>query len=250
MRLIRTIFFLVALAHGALYAVVIPPWQAPDEVAHFEHSYLLATLRRPISPADDSLALEQTIIQSLYQFHAWQFNRLNPPAVLPERLSQTVFGYSRTLNRFSLTYVVYAVASAPFTGPDILPALYAMRLAAVVMGALVVVLAFDTALLVSSGQMAYAVAAAGLVLFLPQHAFITASVSDGNLGELAASACLWLIAGMWRRGMRWPQAAAAWPGRSSPSCLSPPPISWRPSSWSWVRCCSCARSAGGRPNGA
>jgi hypothetical protein len=208
MRVIRYVFFLVALVHGVIYAVVMPPWQAPDEVAHFEYSYLLAALRRPISPADESVPLEHAIIQSLYQFHAWQYTNGKLPPVVPDRLSQTSFGRSRTLDRFSLTYVVYALAGWPFIGQGVLLPLYAMRLAAVVMGALVVVLAFETALLVSPGQLGFAAAVAGFVLFLPQHAFINATVSDGNLAELAASACIWLIASMWRQGLRCPPAAA------------------------------------------
>ena len=208
MRSLRLAFFLVALAHGALYALLMPPWQAPDEVAHFEYSHLLATLRRPISPADDSLPLEQAIIQSLYQFHAWTFRNSPLPAQVPTRLNQTLFGYSRTLNRFSLTYVVYALAAWPFLGQDIVIQLFAMRLASVVMGALVVVLAFETARLVAPAAPALAVAAAGLVLLLPQHAFITAAANDGNLAELAASGCIFLLAVMWRQGLRWRTAAA------------------------------------------
>jgi len=207
-RGLRLALFLVALAHGALYALLMPPWQAPDEVAHFEYSHLLATLRRPISPADDSVPLEQAIIKSLYQYHTWTYSGRPIPTHVPSRLDQTPFGYSRTLNRFSLTYVVYALAAWPFLGQDIVVQLYAMRLASVLLGALVVVLAFETAQLVTPEAPALAIAAAGLVLLLPQHAFIMASVNDGNLAELAASGCVFFLAAMWRRGLRWPQAAA------------------------------------------
>lgn len=208
MRSLRLAFFVVALLHGVLYALLMPPWQAPDEVAHFEYAHLLATLGRPISPADDSVPLEQAIIQSLYQYHAWTYINSQLPARVPDRLNLTTFGYSRTLNRFSLTYVVYALAARPFLGQDVVVELYAMRLASVLMGALVVVLAFETAQLVAPDQPALAVVAAGFVLFLPQHAFITASASDGNLAELAASGCIFLLAALWRRGLGWPQAAA------------------------------------------
>ena len=208
MRSLRLVFLAVGLVHGAFYAVLMPPWQAPDEVAHFEYSHLLAVLHRPISPADDSVALEQQIIASLYQYHAWTYRNNQTPAIIPERLAETPFGYSRTLNRFSLTYIIYALAAWPFLSQDIVVQLYAMRLASVLMGALVVLLAFETAQLVSPGQSALAVAAAGLVLFLPQHAFITAAVSDGNLAELAASGCIFLLAAMWRQGVGWPQVAA------------------------------------------
>ena len=208
MRSLRLAFFVAALVHGALYALLMPPWQAPDEVAHFEYAHLLAALGRPISPADDSVPLEQAILQSLNQYHAWLYRGDPPPIQIPSRLNQTPFGYSRTLNRFSLTYVVYALAARPFLGQDIVVELYAMRLASVLMGALVVVLAFETAQVVAPEAPALAVVAAGFVLLLPQHAFISASANDGNLAELAASGCIFLLALMWRRGLRWPQAVA------------------------------------------
>jgi hypothetical protein len=126
---------------------------------------------------------------------------------MPSRLNQTPFGYSRTLNRFSLTYVVYALAAWPFLGQDIVVQLFAMRLASVLLGALVVVLTFETAQLVAPEAPALAIAAAGLVLLLPQHAFISAAANDGNLAELAASGCIFLLAAMWRRGLGWRQAA-------------------------------------------
>ena len=209
MRSIRIILVTVALLHGALYAVVMPPWQAPDEVAHFEYSHLLAALRRPISSSDDSTALEQDIIRSLYQFHAWTYRYQPPPAPVPQRLDQTLFGYSRTLDRFSLTYVVYAIASWPFLRQDIVIQLYAMRLASVVMAAMVVLLTFETARLVAPNRLELALAASGLLIFLPQHTFITATVSDGNLAELASSACIFLIVRMWCRGLNWWQVAAS-----------------------------------------
>src|SRR5260370_21118712 len=149
MRAIRQVMFMVALVPGAFYDLLMPRGQAPDEVAHFEYSRLLAALRRPISPADDSIALEHQIISSLYQFHAWTYRSNPPPAIVPDRLAQTPFGYSRTLDRFSLTYVVYALAAWPFLGQDLVVQLYAMRVASIVMGALVVLLAFETAQLIS-----------------------------------------------------------------------------------------------------
>src|SRR5215467_6676232 len=132
MRSLRAVFFIVALLHGAFYAVLMPPWQAPDEVAHFEYAHLLATLRRPISPDDKSAALEQAIVQSLAKYHAWFYRNGQPaPNPLPERLDQTPFGYFRTLDRFSLAYLVYAVAAWPLLGHDLALELFAMRLLSV-----------------------------------------------------------------------------------------------------------------------
>ena len=61
----------LAVVHGLLYAFLIPPWQAPDEIAHFEYARLLAERWRPLSLADASPALEAEVIDSLYRFQAW-----------------------------------------------------------------------------------------------------------------------------------------------------------------------------------
>jgi hypothetical protein len=88
MRRLRLALFLVALVHGALYALAMPPWQSPDEVAHFESSHLLAALARPISSAEATSELGQPILSSLYQLHAWTF--LNRYGAAPNMLAALV----------------------------------------------------------------------------------------------------------------------------------------------------------------
>ncbi|MGH2522050.1 MAG: DUF2142 domain-containing protein, partial [Anaerolineales bacterium] len=208
-RHILVLLCLAALAHGALYAVLIPPWQAPDEIAHFEYSHLFARLRRPLTPGDASPALEHEIIASLYRFRAWTLALQQPPEQPPERLADApFFGRSRTLARFSLAYVPYALAASPFLRHDVTTQLYLMRLASVGLGMLVVVLAYKTARLVAPADPALATASALFVLLLPQHAFLMASVNDGNLAEVLASAAIYFLLMMARQGLTWPRAAA------------------------------------------
>jgi hypothetical protein len=200
--------FALAVVHGLLYAALTPPWQAPDEIAHFEYASLLGRLRRPLSLADASPALEQAIIQSLYDHHAWAYVGLSEPAVRPERLADALyFGRSRTLTRFSLTYVVYALAALPFQGAGLLPQLYAMRVASVVLSALVVVLTYRLAQRVDPASPALAWGSALFVLFLPQHAFITAAVSDGILAELLATLAIYGLVSAARHGLTAPRLA-------------------------------------------
>src|SRR3990172_4730867 len=96
----------LAVVHGLLYAFLIPPWQAPDEIAHFEYARLLAERWRPLSLADASPALEAEVIDSLYRFQAWTLIGAPTPLVRPTRLlGGLFFGASSTLilHRFSLT---------------------------------------------------------------------------------------------------------------------------------------------------
>ncbi len=206
----------LALIHGLLYAALTPPWQAPDEIAYFEYSHLLAHYWRPLTYADASPDLERQIIASLYTYHAWDYVHQAAPAQVPARLEQApFFGRSRTLTRFSLAYVPYALAVWPWLDQPVVTQLYVMRLVSVLIGALVVVLAFQTARLVEPELPALALGASLFVLLLPQHAYILATVSDGNPAELLTSGALYLLVAMLRAGLTWRRAAlAAMPARS------------------------------------
>lgn len=204
--LLGGLLFILALAHGALYAAITPPWQAPDEIAHFEYAVLLGQLRHPLWIENASPALEQAIIQSLYEYHAWAYMGLAAPATPPARLADVPFyGHSRTLTRFSLSYVLYAAAGLPFTGAGVIAQLYAMRAVSVILSALMVALTYQLARLVEPRAPALAWGSALFVLLLPQHAFITSAVSDGVLAELLATVTIYGVVRVWRDGAtgRW-----------------------------------------------
>jgi hypothetical protein len=196
---VRPVLLLAALGfvHSLIYAILTPPWQAPDEIAHFEYAYLLAQRGRPLTFADASPDLEQQIIHSLYRYRAWDFIQRPAPTEAPERLAEApFFGNSRTLERFSLAYVPYALAVWPFAAQSIAVQLHVMRLVSALMGAAVVALAFVTARRVEPGSPCLAYGAALFVVFLPQHAYISGTVNDGNLATLLASAALYLAVTM------------------------------------------------------
>ena len=186
--------FALALAHGLLYWALTPPWQGPDEIAHFEYAHLLARYRRPVTAADASPTLEAEIIRSLYTYRAWDFVPGLAPAVPPARLAEApFFGRSRTLGRFSLGYVPYALAAWPLLGLPVAHQLMALRLLSVLSGSLVVLVVYRAGRLLAPAAPALAYGAAALVLLLPQHAFLHATVSDSHLAELLASLALYQL---------------------------------------------------------
>ncbi len=202
--LLGGLLFLLALAHGALYAVLTPPWQAPDEIAHFEYAWLLGKLRHPLWNENASPELERAIIQSLYTYDAWTYVGVPTPAVPPERLADApFFSRSRTLTRFSLSYVLYAAAALPFASAGLIAQLYAMRAVSVILGALMVALTYRLARLVEPNSPALAWGSALFVLLLPQHAFLSGAVSDGLLAELLATLSVYGVVRVWPRGLTW-----------------------------------------------
>lgn len=198
----------LTVVHGLLYAFLIPPWQAPDEIAHFEYARLLAEHWRLLSLADASPALEAEVIDSLYRFQAWTLIGAPTPLVRPTQLPEALFfGKSSTLQRFSLAYVPYALAVWPFLAQDVVTQLYLMRIVSVLLGTVVVGLGFLTAQLVEPECPELAIGTALFLIFLPQHAFIMAVVNDGNLAEGLASLTIYLLIKMQLTGLTWRRAA-------------------------------------------
>jgi len=207
--LLRALMFL-GFIHAAAYALMVPPWQAPDEPGHFEHSYLLSTQwRHPLSVQPDP-ALEAELIASLYANRYWDYVPHARPADMPLRLGQlgTFAGSSRTLGRPSLSYVPYALALVPFRHQDIDAQLRLLRLLSAAYVPLVVWLAWRSAALLFPGAAALPAVAAAFVALLPQHAATMGSVSDGNLAELLASLFFYAVARTARMGMTWRRGLA------------------------------------------
>jgi len=179
----------VSLAHGCAYAFMVPPWQAPDEPGHFEHSRLLAdrwVLADGIEP-DPELELE--IVASLYDNRYWDYVPHPRPDQMPSTLAglNTFAGQSRTLNRPSLSYLPYALLLWPVRHQDVELQLLVLRLASVLLLPAMVWMGWRAARLLLPDDVGPAVVAGSFLALLPQQAHLTASVSDGNLtGVLAA----------------------------------------------------------------
>ncbi|NPV06359.1 MAG: hypothetical protein HPY83_00175 [Anaerolineae bacterium] len=193
----------LGLAHGVAYAVMVPPWQAPDEPGHFEHVRLLAQQWRFTSAVAPDPALEREIIASLYANHYWDFVPHPMPQDLPGRLSDldTFAGRSRTLARPSLSYVPYALVVWPLRHQDVDLQLTVLRLFSALQLPLVVYMGWRCARTLFPDDIGPALVVGGFAALLPQHAHLMASVSDGNLAEVLASAYFLVTAVAARRGL-------------------------------------------------
>ena len=52
----------LAAVRGVLYALIIPPWQSPDETGHFEYAWHLTSLRHIPTREETSPAFEQELL--------------------------------------------------------------------------------------------------------------------------------------------------------------------------------------------
>jgi hypothetical protein len=191
-RRILALLLALTLVRGLIFAVIIPPWQAPDETGHFEYAWLIAQLGRLPTREDVSPLLERELIESLYEWRYGESIGRPLPEQVPARMEdlppEIPAKRSRTIliERFSLAYVWLAPFIWLFRHQDLVSQLYAVRFSSVVLELGVVWLAWLIFREVLPRQQWLVVSMTALVVFLPQHAFINASAGDGPLAELAA----------------------------------------------------------------
>jgi 4-amino-4-deoxy-L-arabinose transferase-like glycosyltransferase len=171
-------------AVGAQYAALTPPWQVPDEPAHYNYiRHIAETGGLPVlMPGDyDQAHISQLTAEGF------------PPHLLVDSLRYE--GHQPPL---------YYLLAAPIylaTGGALLP----LRLFSLALGAGVVVFTFLIARgLFPAHPPLLALTAAGLVAFIPQHLAMLAGVNNDSLAELTLAATLWVaLAGGTRRGQWW-----------------------------------------------
>ncbi|MDE3076630.1 MAG: DUF2142 domain-containing protein [Chloroflexota bacterium] len=161
---ILVIFVGLALA----YARAVPPWQAPDEPAHYNYVKFLAEHGQlPVLQPGDYPA------------------RLVPlapkPTVAPDI---ALFRYES--HQPPLYYAVAAVLYRLGAG------VFALRALSVFFGALLLVVAYFCVRLIFPRWPAGALAAAAFVGFIPMHLFMAASIENDTLAELVLSSLLLL----------------------------------------------------------
>jgi hypothetical protein len=168
------LLLLVYLVLGALFAIRTPPWQAPDEPAHYNYVRQLVEGAWPvIEPGDwDQAYLSEVVgaeFAPSYPLDEITYEDWQPPLY------------------YLLQAPVYALSGGSLT---------AMRLLSVALGAGVVALAYVVGRAVF-GRVAPALAVAAFVAFLPQHLAILGSVNNDALSELIIAAILALLVTPW-----------------------------------------------------
>lgn len=171
---------------GVIHTLLIPPWQSPDEPAHFEYARgLLAG-----NAVDEVPAVQGPIIESFYTFRFWQFRGLLPPETVPSSFTTSPALIIRQNVKAPGYYWLVGIASS-WTDSTLLQ-LYSMRWVSVLLSAWTVPLVFAIAReVVPVGRLAPAYAAATMVALLPQYGYIGSSVTPDAIGAPVAAAAVW-----------------------------------------------------------
>ena len=180
------IIVLCYLVTGAAYAWLTPIWETPDEPAHYNYvRHLVHHKSLPVLEADDY------DFAYLEQIKAAQF----PP-------DMSIDSIRYEFHQPPLYYVLGAVLVAPL--PEIWWPLV-LRMLSVVLGGVLLVVAYLVAIEIFPQQPAWALGAAAFTAVVPMHVAMTAAVNNDTLAELLLGLVLLALV---RRVIRMPVAAA------------------------------------------
>jgi 4-amino-4-deoxy-L-arabinose transferase-like glycosyltransferase len=192
---------ILAFLHGLVYLALTPPWQAPDEPQHFQYVRFLLDERRLPNSQDETTdtPLAEEVRQSMIQFDFWTWR---DHSTVPSTL-----GYQIAWAHPPLYYILAAVTLAPFPSLDVTTQLYIVRLFSLTLTALTVWVAYQAMRSLFPDSPALAAAVPLFIALLPMHAFLGSSVNNDALAELTATAIIWLLIEISRRGFTWQRGA-------------------------------------------
>ena len=160
------------LLTGILYAVKTPPWQAPDEPAHYNYiKYLAENQRFPV------LQMGDYPHDYLEEIKAKRF----PPEMSIEPLRYE-------FHQPPLYYILAVLVYKLFVG-SLLP----LRLLSVMLGCCLLWVAYRVAKEIFPEDEALALGTTAFAAFVPMHVAMTAAVNNDTLAELILAVILWMV---------------------------------------------------------
>lgn len=170
-RLVLVLILFVYAVMATLYAVYTPPWQAPDEPAHYNYIRALAEERSlPIIEEGD--------------YDQEYLSRLTSQK-FPPQLSVAPLRYED--HQPPLYYLLAVPVYLLFHG-----ALIPLRLLSVALGLLLLTVVHRLARTLFPDRPLLALAATAFIALLPQHVAMDAAVNNDALAELVLATALWM----------------------------------------------------------
>ncbi|MDQ6750189.1 MAG: DUF2142 domain-containing protein [Actinomycetota bacterium] len=206
----------IAFGHAAVWAVVTPTFQVPDEQTHFGYTqYLAETGRLPTGTAPGRFTPEQGVLSmgipfSIEGWPTWspsqsrrlhrQLQDLKPSALNNEAI--------QAVNNPPLYYGLQAIPYRAARSLNVLDRLFVMRLFSALLAALTVAFTFlFLRELLPGTRWAWTMGALA-VAFQPLFAFMGGGVNNDNLTYTLGAALVYLLARAFRRGLS-PRLGAA-----------------------------------------
>jgi len=203
------LYFLLALAliRGLVYASFVPPWQAPDEPAQFERAKAALSAADWTATAKNGPAWYADLTHSLFAFDIYDYLDTPRRFYNPDDLiSRHVTLYQAAYKGQYGSRPMYALIGWPLLlagQQDLNLQLFLVRLNTVLMNVGIIWLAWLITRTIFPGDNFLALGVPALILFNPQHTHLLATVNNGNLAELLATAALYFVVLGIMRGFSW-----------------------------------------------
>jgi 4-amino-4-deoxy-L-arabinose transferase-like glycosyltransferase len=206
---------LVMLANGLAWSLITPPFQVPDENAHYGYVAQVAergTVPRIVQPEAMLSPLEDYTLGSLL-FYEIVGQRANPSPMSQlqqrtveefERSHLSRVGSGDALSATNNPPLYYALEAIPYklgSSGSVLDRLALMRVLSVLMGAGTVLLVYMFLRELLPGRRRAWSAGALVVAFQPLFGFVSGGVNNDNLLFLTATGLFWGLARSFRRGL-------------------------------------------------
>jgi hypothetical protein len=213
--------FLIAFVNAAIWGIVVPPFQVPDEIAHFAYAQYLAETGKPPPHrrGAEYSRQEQTTLEHLF-FFSTQGHR-NMRGVLTDAEDRGLrlvlakhpspVGHGGATSATNQPPLYYALEAIPYwlsPSHDILSRLALMRLLSALMAAGTVLAVFLFLRELLPGYPWTWTVGALAVAFQPTFDDIAAGVQGDNLLFLAASLAFLMLLRSYRRGLTIRRAVA------------------------------------------
>jgi 4-amino-4-deoxy-L-arabinose transferase-like glycosyltransferase len=224
MRRLAAWVFAIAAINFACWALITPPFQAPDEVDHFAYTQSLvergqAPSRDPGAPLPRWSQAQALLLEDMSFFTDHQVGDTTMPwsplqearyveqAVALHPPADDGGGNETAATHGPIYYAALAPAYA-IAGSSPLAQLTLMRLLSALIGALAVLFAFLLVRELAPGRPWLAVLAALLVAYEPMYGFISGAVNNDVGVNAGAAALAFLLLRMARRGVTLPWGLA------------------------------------------
>ena len=194
----KPLFWLLALAflHGAWYAIIVHPWQAPDEYLHYEYTRLIDAERTLDLWAEHrSSEIQRPVADSMWTFQHYRYRLIPTPPEAEFRTYRTPLGSTNFTPQPPLYYLLSLPIYWLMRTRPVLDQLYILRFFSVLLLCLTAWLTYRLAKLIFSTEKDswFAFFPAAFAALLPQYTFISASYNNDNLAPPLIAASLYAL---------------------------------------------------------
>lgn len=209
-----------------LFLLLLPPWQGPDEPTRLEAAVIFSNSPQLPSALTADKERQTAVLQSMQTFEAWRFyERQPPPSDVSSFEHANLPGGNSVLYETNWAYLPFAGSIRALDGKSILGALYAGRVASLMLHLMTLPLVAWVLWQVFAGPAVHQLRWAALLMFglHPQLSLLAGAVHPDNLGIFLSAALLaWVLLAMrsHRAGRRLAAvsafvAAVLWAGLSA-----------------------------------